>query len=198
MPISDPAQLVKLQGALVTAEYDPDAIKREHYLAGEDLDSITNTNLDGMIAFLFGCYSAGCPQNDEFIFDQNKPRRQIAPFPFIAQLPQRMLIKGALAVMGHVERAWTYSFSGTEVGASSQIQPFQDVLSRLLQGMPAGSATDQFNVIQGARSVALTEELNNLEAGMIPNPALLSRLWMARNDARNYALIGDPAVKLAI
>ncbi|NTW01456.1 MAG: peptidase C1, partial [Oscillochloris sp.] len=197
LPLSDPARLVMNQGALVTADFEFGSIKREHWMAGEDLDALSSANLDGMIAFLFACYGAGCPQKDEFIFDSNKTRQQIAPFPFIAQLPQRMLAKGTLAVLGHVERAWTYSFSGTE-GGKSQIQPFQDVLGRLLQGKPAGSATDQFNVIQGSRSLTLTQELEQGIDGSIPNPALLARLWMARNDARNYALLGDPAVKLAI
>ena len=197
LPMSDPSRLVMNQGSLVTADFEFGSIKREHWLAGEDLDGMSNANLEGMIAFLFACYGAGCPQQDEFIFDASKKRQQIAPFPFVAQLPQRMLAKGALAVLGHVERAWTYSFSGSE-NVKSQIQPFQDVLSRLLRGMPAGSATDQFNVIQGSRSLDLTQELDKGFDGSIPNPSLLSRLWMARNDARNYALLGDPAVKLAI
>jgi hypothetical protein len=198
LPVSD-NRLVMHQGSLVTADFGGfGSIKREHWVAGEDLDGMGKANVEGMIAFLFACYGAGCPQKDEFIFDANKQRPTIAPFPFMAQLPQRLLAKGALAVLGHVERAWTYSFSGTEAGTTRQVQPFQDVLGRLLQGKPAGDATDQFNVIQGARSMTLTEELEAITYGATPDPSLLSRLWMARNDARNYALLGDPAVKLAI
>ncbi|MEI7771391.1 MAG: C1 family peptidase [Chloroflexales bacterium] len=198
LPLSDD-RLVMHQGALVTADFGGfGSIKREHWVAGEDLDGMAKANVKGMIAFLFACYGAGCPAKDEFIFDANKQRPTIAPFPFMAQLPQRLLEKGALAVLGHVERAWTYSFSGTEAGTTRQVQPFQDVLGRLLQGKPAGDATDQFNVIQGARSMTLTEELEAITYGATPDPSLLSRLWMARNDARNYALLGDPAVKLAI
>jgi hypothetical protein len=199
LPLNDPALLVRNQGALVTADFEFGKIKREHWLAGEDLDGMANANLEGMIAILFACYGAGCPQKDEFVFDKTTPRRQIAPFPFIAQLPQRMLAKGALAVMGHVERAWTYSFGNENV--KSQTQPFEDVLGRLLEGMPAGSATDQFNMIQGARSLTLAdalEELSFMQGDEIPDPLHLARLWMARNDARNYALLGDPAVKLTI
>ncbi|WP_129632622.1 C1 family peptidase [Candidatus Oscillochloris fontis] len=198
LPLSD-NKLVMHQGALVTADFGGfGSIKRDHWMAGEDLDGLSKANVEGMIAFLFACYGAGCPHQDEFIFDANKKRPVIAPFPFIAQLPQRLLTKGALAVLGHVERAWTYSFSGTEAGTTRQVQPFQDVLGRLLQGKPAGSATDQFNVIQGARSMTLTEELEAITYGATVEPSVLSRLWMARNDARNYALLGDPAVKLAL
>jgi hypothetical protein len=99
-----------------------------------------------------------------------------------------------LAVLGHVERAWTYSFS--EGSAKAQSQPFEDVIGRLMLGKRAGDATDQFNIIQGARSMTLTEELENIKFGKQVPPAELARLWMARNDARNYALLGDPAVKL--
>ncbi|NNJ10155.1 C1 family peptidase [Chloroflexales bacterium ZM16-3] len=198
LPLSDD-RLVMHQGSLVTADFTGfGSIKREHWMAGEDLDGMAGANVEGMIAFLFACYGAGCPQKDEFLFDANKQRPTIAPFPFMAQLPQRLLTKGALAVLGHVERAWTYSFSGTEAGTTRQVQPFQDVLGRLMQGRPAGDATDQFNVIQGARSMTLTEELEAITYGATPDPTLLSRLWMARNDARNYALLGDPAVKLAM
>ena len=198
LPMSDPSRLVLNQGALVTADFEFGSIKREHWLAGEDLDGMSNVNLEGMIAFLFACYSAGCPQQDEFIFDTNKQRPTVAPFPFIAQLPQRMLANGTLAVLGHVERAWTFSFSGTTAGNTSQIQPFQDVIGRLLQGMPVGSATDQFNIIQGARSLTLTQEIEENMYGASIDPQKLSRLWMSRNDARNYVLLGDPAVRLAL
>ena len=44
--------------------------------------------------------------------------------------------------------------------------------------------------------MSLTEELEASKFGKIPAPGELSKLWMARNDARNYALLGDPAAKL--
>jgi hypothetical protein len=193
LPLSDP-RLPLHQGALVTQDWSgAGPVTREHWFAGEDLSA--DAKVEGMFAFLFACYGAGCPDKDEFIFDEQQQRRQIAPFPLIAQLPQRLLAGGALGVLGHVERAWTYSFSGVE-GAKGQSQPFEDVLGRLLQGRRAGDATDQFNVIQGDRAMTLTEELENIKFGKIVDPIELAKLWMARNDARNYALLGDPAARL--
>jgi hypothetical protein len=193
LPLSDP-RLPLHQGALITQDWGgAGPVTRDHWFAGEDLAS--DAKVDGMFAFLFACYGAGCPDKDEFIFDENKQRPQIATFPLIAQLPQRLLASGALGVLGHVERAWTYSFSGTE-GVKGQSQPFEDVLARLLQGRRAGDATDQFNMIQGDRAMTLTEELENIKFGKIVDPLELSKLWMARNDARNYALLGDPAARL--
>jgi hypothetical protein len=190
-------RLVLQQGALVTQDWTGfGSIKREHWFGGEEISAMAaDLRLDGNMAFLFACYGAGCPQQDEFIFDPEKGRPQIAPFPFVAQLPQQLLLHGTLAVLGHVERAWTYSFSGTET-AIAQSQPFEDVIGRLLLGYRAGSATDDFNVIQGARAMSLTQELEDMKFGKIVEPLELARLWMARNDARNYALLGDPAVRL--
>lgn len=193
LPLSD-ARLALHQGALVTQDWSGEGpVLREHWLAGEDLGA--STQVEGMMAFLFACYGAGCPDEDEFIFDEERGRPRIAHFPLIAQLPQRLLVSGALAVLGHVERAWTYSFSGTD-GARAQTQGFEDVLGRLLRGERAGSATDDFNVIQGSRAMALTQELENIRFNKQVEPLDLARLWMARNDARNYALLGDPAARL--
>jgi hypothetical protein len=192
LPMGD-ERLVQHQGSLVTQDWKGlGSIKREHWFAGEDLADV---NLEGTMAVLFACYGAGCPQYDEFVFDEKEGRAQVAPFPFIAQLPQRLLQSGCLAVLGHVERAWTHSFTGGEA-AKAQIQPFQDIIARLMQGRPVGDALDQFNVIQGQRAARLADELEDLKFGKIPDPVELAQLWVSRNDARNYALLGDPAVKV--
>ncbi|WP_298820944.1 C1 family peptidase [Chloroflexus sp.] len=194
LPAAD-RDLIHHQGALVTQDWTGfGGIKREHWFAAEDLTS--SLSLEGMVALLFACYGAGCPQQDEFIFDPDKGRPIIAPFTFVARLPQQMLLRGALGVVGHVERAWTYSF-GID-SARSQTQGFEDVIGRLVVGKRLGSATDQFNIIQAARSMTLAEELENIKFGKQPDPRELSTLWMARNDARNYMLLGDPAARLAI
>lgn len=188
-------QLVMHQGALVTQDWTGlGTIKRDHWFAGEDLGDV---NLEGTMAVLFACYGAGCPQFDEFVFDESEGRAQVAPFPFIAQLPQKLLQSGCLAVLGHVERAWTHSFTGGEA-AKAQTQPFEDIITRLMQGHPVGDALDQFNVIQGQRAARLADELEDLKFGKILDPVELSQLWVSRNDARNYALLGDPAVKVPL
>jgi hypothetical protein len=198
LPLSDD-RLTMHQGALITQDWSGvGAVKRDHWFAGQDLGA--DAKVHGMFAFLFACYGAGCPDLDEFVFDPavgvEQGRPQVAPFPLIAQLPQQLLVNGALGVLGHVDRAWTFSFSGTEDKVTAQSQAFEDVLGRLLQGRRAGDATDQFNIIQGDRAMALTEELENVKFGKIVDDLEISKLWMARNDARNYALLGDPACRL--
>ena len=199
LPASD-ERLVMQQGALLCQDWTGiGGIKRDHWFAGEDVTA--QTNLAGMVAICFACYGCGCPQEDEFIFVTNEEnqtisRPSIAPHPLIAQLPQQLLLRGALAVLGHVDRAWTYSFSGPNVPAQSQA--FEDVLARLLAGKRLGFVTDQFNLRQGALSSLLANEIENVSCGKQAVPANLGPLWVARNDARNYCLLGDPAVRLPV
>ena len=101
------------------------AISQDHYFAGDDLSS--DANLLGLVAFFFACYGAGTPHYDEFSKLSKRGRRAIAPNPFMAKLPEKMLGHpngGALAVIGHVERAWGYSFMWPKAGKQTAV--FED------------------------------------------------------------------------
>ena len=195
LPLSDD-RLVLQQGALIMGDWSGYGnVLREHWFAGEDLSKLSGgPQVEGTVAFLFACYGAGCPAEDEFVFADGETPPQIAHFPLISQLPQQLLLNGALGVLGHVDRAWTYSFSNDT--AKAQTQPFEDVLGRLMRGRHLGDATDQFNVIQSARAQTLVDTLVDIKRNKVVDPLDLAKLWMARNDARNYALLGDPAARL--
>ena len=69
-------------------------------------------HVHGLIAFLFACYGAGTPLTDRFVHKAGEEPPVIAQEPFIAALPKALLAHergGALACIGHVERAWGYS-----------------------------------------------------------------------------------------
>jgi hypothetical protein len=103
---------------------------------------------------------------------------------------------GAMAALGHVDRAWPTSFSSPRAG--SQLQGFRDVIARILRGDRLGLATDQFDVRRAALSYELTDLQKDLEFGKhIPDRQMVN-LWIARNDARNYVVLGDPAVRLRV
>jgi hypothetical protein len=200
-PNGDPRQLPQ-QGALVCQDWPGpedwrDPIPEDFFYSSSDLSD--DDNLLGTLAFFFACYGAGTPQTDEFasqIWSDQPERRNIAPHDFIAGLPRRMLSLprgGALAVVGHVERAWGVSFYWGKAGP--QIQVFQDCFERLMRhGYPLGYAMEVFNERYAELSSDLSDELGELRFKK-PDDRKLAQMWTANNDARNYVLLGDPAVR---
>ncbi len=172
-------------------------IPPDFYFSRDDLSS--DTNLLGMIAFFFACYGAGTPQMDQFSKQAFRERQAIAPRSFLAQLPTGMLglpRGGALAVVGHIDRAWGYSFKATDAGR--QTETFESALRALLSGKTLGAAMEYFNERYAEISTVLSDELEEIEFGKRYDPYSLVRLWTTNNDARGYAILGDPAVRLPV
>ena len=65
----------------------------------------------------------------------------------------------------------------------------------MLSGQRVGMATDAFNG-SGVLSTRLLEKLNNKLNGQAVPAAELLALQIARDDIRNYVVLGDPAVRL--
>jgi hypothetical protein len=189
---------IRHQGALLCQDWPGPlkwqaAIPEGFYLSADDIPS--ETRLQGLITFAFACYGAGTPRWDDFAHRAAGPRQEIAPRAFVAGLPQRLLGRnGALAWIGHVERAWGCSFVWQQAGR--QITAFESTLDQLSEGYPVGAALDFFNLRYAELASMLSSELEDLHAFPGKNPLLLSEIWTAHNDARGYALFGDPAVRL--
>jgi DNA/RNA endonuclease G (NUC1) len=197
-PLNDPRQAAS-QGALLCQDWPgPMAglgeIRPDFYFGGDDVP--TSARLDGLIAFLFACYGAGTPQRDEYPTTVGRPPEQIAPRAFVASLPRRLLGRGALSAVGHVERAWGCSILWDEAG--QQIGAFEDALGALMEGQPVGLALEGMNQRYADVGVALNKQLEDIRFGAQPDEADLAAKWIANNDARAYVIIGDPAVRLPL
>lgn len=189
------------QGALLCQDWPgPKAWRKsvppDFYFAGEDVAE--SARVAGMVVFHFACHGAGAPALDEFAISGGASPKAIAPEPFVSRLPQRLLSHprgGALAVVGHVERAWAHSFLSKT--STSQIGAFESALRLLMEGYPVGYAMEYFNLQYAELAADLTLALQRSGYGE-KIPREIESLWLANNDARNYAVIGDPAVRLAV
>ena len=195
-PNGDPRQLDH-QGALLCGDWPGPiqwrkAIPPDFYFAGEDMGN--SAALRGTVAFFFACYGAGTPRLDDFAHAATGAQTEIAPHGFLGQLPKRLLNRGTLAVVGHVERAWGCSFVWKRAG--EQLAVFESSLLRLLQGQPIGLAMEFFNERYAELSSDLTSELEEVKYGKVADDVELSGMWTANNDARSYIIIGDPAVRV--
>jgi hypothetical protein len=190
----DPQQPT-LQGALVTQEWLLDTpILPSQILSGYDL--ARDANVRGSIHFAFACFGAGTPKQDNFAHGKSSVAPIIANYPFVANLPRQELLKGALAFIGHIDRAWGYSFIGPT--GNPMLTGFQRALKRLLRGLPVGHALRDQHDHAVQLSHSLMENLTDLDFGKKIAPGVIADLWKERNDARAYAVIGDPAARLRV
>jgi hypothetical protein len=196
-PLGDPKQN-EAQGALLTQDWSGfGAIAPEHYFSAADVPA--DAAVHGLVAFVFACYGLGTPSHDSFLSDRTKGPVTIADKPFVAALPKKLLSHpngGALAVLGHVERAWGYSIRPPGTGTNPQIVPFRNFLGRILGGQPVGFATKDISEKYAVLAASLLDQLDTTRPGPRPSDDQLARTWIERNDAQNYALLGDPAARL--
>lgn len=195
------------QGALLCQEWvrppkgqEKPVLPEEYFSAADVAD---DADLRGMIAFLFACFSAGTPDLSDFDLDIRAPRIKnplpIASQTFLSGLAQRLLAHprgGCLAVLGHIDRAFTLSFSWSD---ESQTQIFESVLGRLLDGYPIGAATEFINQRHAELAVSTTRDYMIWRAqGHLTESgtADLARRLRASHDVRNFVVLGDPAVRL--
>lgn len=183
----------QIQGALVCQEW-PGPLRRNgvsdgHFFAGRDLAS--DAAVKAQVVFTFACFGAGTPAISDFGY------RQLCQEPFVASLPQRLLANpagGALAFVGHIDRAFSYSFMWT--GFDSQVTAMTSTMLALLSGRRLGSAMESVTSRYATIAAYLADRLGErLKFGRVIDAETLVGLWTAYYDARNYVILGDPAVR---
>lgn len=191
----------EIQGALLCQDW-PGPLKKagriseEYYLAGRDIP--LGQPVRPRVVFAFACYGSGTPRVGDFADAVITPRPVIAERDFVARLPQRLLgnpAGGALAFVGHVDRAWSCSFLWQ--GTDPQITAFSGTMRALLDGVRIGHAMEAMNSRYAELSTDLTLRIDEYHKfGKVIDDHDLVGLWTANNDARSYVLLGDPAVRL--
>jgi len=192
------ANQVPAQGALLCQDWPGSGpVRPGHYLSASDVTD--DASVHGLVAFHFACYGAGTLAFDPFLMDRDGGPRPVAERPFIAALPKRLLSHprgGALAVLGHIDRAWGFSIRPRGLGP--QIVPFRNLIGRVLAGEPVGHATKDFSEKYASLSASLLDALDKSRPGERLDEVDLAWAWVERNDAQNYIVLGDPAVRIRV
>lgn len=177
--------------------------------------------LPGGAWFFFACFSAGTPAKTAYehwlqsLKDAGMKVKQsdidavltsLAQESFVAALPQAALANpdGPLAVMGHVDLAWTFSFQD----GSKKFRPsrFHGIFQGLVDHSRVGCSFYDLQRVFVDANADLTNMINEDErarqrntplADAATRPLKKAGLWMLRQDLTAYVLLGDPAARLA-
>jgi hypothetical protein len=182
------------QGALLCQRMRPGPLVADDFLSAADITP--DLDLTGMTAFFFACFSAATPSYDRFFRKRGAPQK-LAKKSFFSALPLRLLSKprgAALAVLGHIDRAWGFSIVNER--SDELLIPFGNALTRPLNGKPSGQALRDFYDRYASFSIELTDLIDTWELGGDVDPKDLVLAWARRNDAGGYILLGDPAVRI--
>lgn len=126
--------------------------------------------------------------------------------PFVAAMPQSALSnpEGPLAVIGHMDLAWTYGFSGAKKLTESRKSRILSALDVMVRGSRAGVALEALVRFYRETNDALMASYQleaDARAEGRPDPTDRTErghLWMLRNDLRGNVLLGDPAARLPL
>lgn len=197
-------------------------------LAAEDVASVPF--LPGGMWIYFACFGAGTPRGSAYRHWLELLAREgmaeLAPViatlrgqgergGFVSGLAKAALANpdGPLAVFGHYDLAWSYSYeelrvdrerNAGRVSGSNRSLNFFNLMTKLVAGERAGAAALAFRLQLTAVGDELTAHYDRCKRagtveGATPDDLLaLGNLWMLHQDLRGYALLGDPAVRLPL
>jgi hypothetical protein len=187
------------------------------HLRAEDVAS--RPFLPGGLWVYLACFGGGTPHNSPYFHwlrrlqetgvRTGRPEAVLASLPkegqppFIAALPQAALANpnGPLALVAHVDLAWSYGFSDVDA-TSSRGRPsrFLGVLRELVEGRRVGVGLSALLRFASEANLELTmmEDRDASGRAAAKDGARRGHLWMMRQDVSGYVLLGDPAVRLPL
>lgn len=188
-----------VQGAIVCQDWPGGSrIQKEHYFAASDVPE--SANISGMIAFLLEDFSGATDMSDKslYLIGQTEPSHQAHERPFVARLPRRLLGHprgGALAILARCGRSWLYSDDSSPKHLNWLRMALEDYILSLTQGFPIGYAHK--NLAHTSYEFFLSSP-SLFEGSRIPptQQEQFALSWAIGSDARNFMILGDPAVRL--
>jgi hypothetical protein len=186
--------------------------------------------LPGGLWIYFACFGAGTPRTSAYHhwLDMlaHHGMAELGPLDatlrgldagggFVSGLAKAALANpdGPLAMLGHVDLAWSYSYEELRAGGagdprrvtgSNRSLNFFHLMTKLVAGERAGAAALALRLPLDAVSAELNAHYDRrqrtgaAEAATPADALALGNLWMLHQDLLGYALLGDPAVRLPL
>jgi hypothetical protein len=191
-----------VNGAIVcTAE--PGATEQS-LLAARDVPADDVPVAEGAIVFEFACFGAGTPVESDYAHWLGRAL-PVGGEDFVAALPSRLLAhpRGPIAFIGHVDLAWLDAFDDPDDPDIAtlwhpRLNPFLTAVKTFLDPQPVGLGMAAINKRFNLGNAGLATAFDRQQRGKLPEGPTdrqrLVRAFIARSDAQNYLVLGDPAV----
>ena len=176
--------------------------------------------IPGGVWLLFACFGAGTPRSSAYHpwlarlaahgeHDEDLGA-VLASLPgegepaFLAALPQAALAnpEGPLAVIGHLDLAWSYGFCDLDkMSRGERHRRFHELVAQLVKGTRVGLALSGSlmrarNQVQTELVVAAADAAAGGDAGTVDPQVRLGHRWMVLQDLAGYVALGDPAARV--
>ena len=188
----------------------------------------TGPFLPGGLWLYFACFGAGTPSQSAYhhwlAMLEQRGMKGLGPLRavldgldreggFTSGMARAALANpdGPLAVIGHVDLAWSYSYEELRAGedgrvrGSNRAEGFFDLLARMVKGERVGVTVLDLQRNLTTVSTELNQRYDRCKReghepeGASPGDQLtLGNLWMQRQDLLGYVILGDPAARLPL
>ena len=165
--------------------------------------------LEGAAFFQFACFGYGTPAQSDYEHWLSDKTEKYGDMDFVAALPKKLLFnpRGPIIYIGHVDTAFLHAFTDPDDPNifdrwHPRIVPFKTAIEGLLNVDPCGRSMEEMNNQYSVGNAFLSSTYDRLQKQPTKwTPEMKTRFvnaWIRRNDAMNYLIFGDPAVRLRI